>query len=79
MDLSCEVASLSVNFKGASLSQIFCVDDDEDDVVGMVNDVAEELLDCHEQFTILGDAEKLFYGSCANNFTELSAIKGLSR
>ena len=48
--------------------------ENDDDVVGMVNDIEEDFVDHHEKFErLLGDAEKLLYFGCTNNFTKLSA------
>ena len=44
--------------------------DNDNDVVGMVNDIKDDLVDQYKQFErLLGDAEKPFYVGCKNNFT----------
>ena len=46
--------------------------ENDDDVVGMVNDVEEDFMDHHEKFErLLGDAEKPLYFGCTNNFTQV--------
>ena len=50
-------------------------ENDDDDVAGMVNDIEEDFIVHHEKFErLLGDAEKLLYFGCTNNFTKLFAI-----
>ena len=49
--------------------------ENDDDVVGMVNDIEEDFVDHHEKFErLLRDAEKTLYFDCTNKFTKLSAI-----
>ncbi|KAL5573614.1 hypothetical protein UlMin_023211 [Ulmus minor] len=51
------------------------LDENDDDVVGIVNDIEEDFMDHHEKFErLLGNVEKPLYFSCTNNFTKLSAI-----
>ena len=51
------------------------IDDNDDDVAGMVNDIEEDLVNQHEQFErLLGDVKKLLYFGCTNKFTKLSTI-----
>ena len=52
-------SSTSVNFNCANVGVGVDEDENDNDVVGMVNDIEEDLVDHHEKFErLLGDAEK---------------------
>ena len=68
-------SSTSVNFNCANVVVEVDENENDDDVVGMVNEIQEDFVDHHKKFgRLLGEAEKPLYFGCADNFTKLSAI-----
>ena len=66
-------SSASMNFNGTTMS--VGINDNDDDIVGMVNDIEEDFIDYYEKSKrLLVDAEKPLYFDCINKFTKLSTI-----